>query len=193
MPALQRALGRDVAARPDDPRGSTAAAARELVPVLRPDRVEAAIFEPDAMDIDVHTLHQGYLRLFRRRGGRVETDARGDGRCRGRAARGLPRRRAANSLRRSWSTPPGPGPMRSRGSPGCRRSGCMPKRRTAMIVPAPPGFDIGRWPMAIDAEETGYFKPDAGKLAGLAGRRDAGAARATCSPKNSTSRSRSTG
>src|SRR5580704_1261684 len=28
--------------------------AREIVPALRPDRVEAAILEPEAMDIDVH-------------------------------------------------------------------------------------------------------------------------------------------
>jgi D-arginine dehydrogenase len=45
------------------------------VPVLRPDKVVAAIHEPGAMDIDVHGLHGAYLRLLRRRGGRIVTDA----------------------------------------------------------------------------------------------------------------------
>src|ERR1700743_187904 len=44
-----------------------AAGARAMVPVLRPDHVIGAVYEPDAMDIDVHELHQGYLRLLRQR------------------------------------------------------------------------------------------------------------------------------
>src|SRR5437660_1451198 len=59
------------------------AEARRLVPVLRPDKVIAAIYEPGEMDIDVHGLHGAYLRLLRRRGGRLVTDA---------AALGLARR-----------------------------------------------------------------------------------------------------
>jgi D-arginine dehydrogenase len=35
-----------------------------MVPVLRPEQVLGAVLEPDAMDIDVHELHQGYLRLL---------------------------------------------------------------------------------------------------------------------------------
>src|SRR5207253_8209792 len=42
--------------------------------------------------------------------------------------------------------------------------GIVPKRRTALIVAAPPGIDIARWPLTVDAAETGYFKPEAGKL-----------------------------
>src|SRR3954453_1643391 len=49
--------------------------AREIVPVLRPERAVAAIHEPNATDIDVHALHGAYLRLVRRRGGDVVTDA----------------------------------------------------------------------------------------------------------------------
>lgn len=40
----------------------------------------------------------------------------------------------------------------------------MPKRRTALIVAAPPEVAIERWPIVIDAAETGYFKPEAGNL-----------------------------
>src|SRR5439155_10462550 len=53
-----------------------ATATRALVPVLRPDKVVAAIHEPGAMDIDVHGLHGAYLRLLHRRGGHLVTGAR---------------------------------------------------------------------------------------------------------------------
>src|SRR6266404_2584011 len=46
-----------------------------LVPVLRPDMVVAALYEPGEMDIDVHALHSVYLRRLLRRGGRVVIDA----------------------------------------------------------------------------------------------------------------------
>lgn len=138
-------------------------AARELVPALRPDRVAAAIHEPEAMDIDVHNLHQGYLRLFRGRGGRIETDAE------------------VTALSRAggvWTVATRAGEFAApvvvdaagawadvvAGMAGLPPVGLQPKRRTAMIVPAPPEFDTQRWPMVIDADETGYFKPDAGKL-----------------------------
>ncbi|HEY1798271.1 MAG TPA: FAD-binding oxidoreductase [Stellaceae bacterium] len=137
--------------------------AREIVPALRPDRVEAAIFEPEAMDIDVHNLHQGYLRLFRRRGGEIRTDAE------------------VTTLSRAggvWTVATRAGEFAAplvvnaagawadvvAGMAGLPPVGLQPKRRTAMIVPAPAGFDTNHWPMVIDADETGYFKPDAGKL-----------------------------
>src|SRR5580700_3272636 len=52
-----------------------AAEARKLVPVLRPDKLVAAIHEPEEMDIDVHGLHGAYLRRLRLGGGRIVTDA----------------------------------------------------------------------------------------------------------------------
>ena len=46
-----------------------------MVPALRPEKVSAAILEPDSFDMDVHAIHQGYLRGFRRAGGELVTDA----------------------------------------------------------------------------------------------------------------------
>lgn len=45
------------------------------MPVLRRDYLAGAIFEPGCLDIDVHGLHQGYLKGLRARGGRIVTDA----------------------------------------------------------------------------------------------------------------------
>jgi len=41
------------------------------VPVLRGELLCGALYVPDAMDIDVHALHQGYLRGFRANGGQL--------------------------------------------------------------------------------------------------------------------------
>jgi D-arginine dehydrogenase len=137
--------------------------ARKLVPVLRPDKVVAAFHEPGEMDIDVHGLHGAYLRLLRRHGGRIVTDA---------PAVGLARHGGVWNA----STPAGefaaPVVVNAAGAwadeiavlAGLPPIGIMPKRRTALIVAAPPGIDSAGWPITIDAGETGYFKPEAGKL-----------------------------
>ncbi len=46
-----------------------------LTPVLRKELVAGAVQDPDAMDMDVHAIHQGYLRGLKRAGGRVIGDA----------------------------------------------------------------------------------------------------------------------
>lgn len=47
----------------------------EQAPCLRPEAVAAGMSEPGAADIDVHALHQGYLRGLRQRGGEIRTHA----------------------------------------------------------------------------------------------------------------------
>jgi D-arginine dehydrogenase len=136
---------------------------RTLVPVLRPEKVIGALHEPRAMDIDVHGLHGAYLRLLRQRGGSLVTDA---------PVRNLTH---AGGV---WTavTPAGEFAaavvVNAGGAwadavaalAGLPPIGIVPKRRTALIVASPPDIDIGGWPITIDAAETGYFKPEAGKL-----------------------------
>jgi len=136
---------------------------RALVPVLRPDKVVGAIYAPEEMDIDVHALHGAYLRRLRQRGGRIVTDA---------PVTALTRRGG------SWTvtTPAGdfaaPVVVNAAGAwadevaglAGLPPVGLVPKRRTALIVAAPPAIATERWPITVDAAETGYFKPEAGKL-----------------------------
>jgi D-arginine dehydrogenase len=140
-----------------------AAEARKLVPVLRPDKVVAAIHEPGEMDIDVHGLHGAYLRRLRLGGGRILADA---------LVLGLTRSDGG------WvaATPAGefaaPVVVNAAGAwvdeiaalAGLPPVGIVPKRRTALIIAAPAGIDIAGWPITIDAAETGYFKPEVGKL-----------------------------
>ncbi|HWD56669.1 MAG TPA: FAD-binding oxidoreductase [Stellaceae bacterium] len=140
-----------------------AAAARALVPVLRPDCVIGAVLEPDAMDIDVHGLHQGYLRLMRRRGGRLVTDAE---------VRALARRDGAWHVATAAGEFAAPVVVNAAGAwadvlaglAGLLPIGLVPKRRTALTVTPPAGLDTAAWPMTLDVSESFYFKPDAGRL-----------------------------
>nr|WP_291998074.1 hypothetical protein [Candidatus Accumulibacter sp. ACC012] len=51
-----------------------------MLSVLRPEEVIGSIFDPTRRDIDVHALHQGYLRGLSRNGGLVVCGRRGQ-RC----------------------------------------------------------------------------------------------------------------
>ena len=51
------------------------AEALSRVPILKADYVAGAFIEPHSMEIDVHGLHQGYLKGARGRGARVVVDA----------------------------------------------------------------------------------------------------------------------
>src|SRR6266851_1599333 len=46
-----------------------------LCPVLRRGRFARAMVEPTAMDMDVHAIHQGFLRGLRAKGGKIVTGA----------------------------------------------------------------------------------------------------------------------
>ncbi|HEX7731809.1 MAG TPA: FAD-dependent oxidoreductase, partial [Rhodanobacter sp.] len=62
-----------------------AAEVQAMVPVLKPEAAQIGMLEPDAADIDVNELHQGFLRGLRQRGGvlRVDVAIRAIGRSQG--------------------------------------------------------------------------------------------------------------
>ncbi|MDZ4870261.1 MAG: FAD-binding oxidoreductase, partial [Alphaproteobacteria bacterium] len=47
---------------------------------------------------------------------------------------------------------------------GLKALGIEPRRRTVVLLDPPAGVDIRDWPLTIDADETFYFKPDAGRI-----------------------------
>ena len=135
--------------------------ALELVPVLRPHAAAAAIYEPRAMDIDVHGLHGSYLRRLRRDGGEVVFNAPVEALARGKTW-------SVKTPRGSFAAPilvnaAGAWADEVARLAGLPPIGLVPMRRTALLV-APPGMDARTWPMAINVAETFYFKPDAGKI-----------------------------
>ncbi|WP_430391694.1 NAD(P)/FAD-dependent oxidoreductase [Dyella sp. 20L07] len=154
------------AALPDIAAGTravTAAEALAMSPCLRPDYVAEGLYEPEARDIDVHALHQGYLRLLREHGGRVL--------CRA----------DVTALQRDgnhWCITSDVGDYRAAivvnaagawadniaALAGAMPVGIEPLRRTAFMVDAPAGSASEHWPLTIDIDEQFYLKPDAGRL-----------------------------
>ncbi|HWK47919.1 MAG TPA: FAD-dependent oxidoreductase [Stellaceae bacterium] len=141
----------------------TAEEAYAKVPVLRPGYVAGAVFEPTAMDIDVHSLHQGYLRGLRARGGRLVTDADVTGLApdgkgwRVETSAGAWRADVVVNASGAWADV-------IAALAGLAPVGLVPKRRTALLIDPPDAIAIDRWPATIDMDEQFYFKPDAGKL-----------------------------
>jgi D-arginine dehydrogenase len=136
-----------------------------MLPVLRPEKVAAGVIEPDAFDIDVHGLHQGYLRGMRRAGGTLVCDAR---------VRGLDHRQGLWHVRTASGDFTAPVVLNAAGAwadevarlAGLPGIGLQPKRRSAFVFAPPAGVDVAQWPATMTVEEDWYIKPDAGMLLG---------------------------
>jgi len=152
--------------RPLSPRGRllTPVETCELTPVLRPEKVLGGVHEPDAVDMDVHAIHQGYLRGVRRSGGRVVTDAevlalRHDTQWTVETSAGVFRAPVVVNAAGAWADAIGR-------LAGAQALGLQPRRRSAFIFAPPAGLDVSRWPLTCGVAEDWYFKPDAGMLLG---------------------------
>jgi len=142
-----------------------AAATLARVPVLRSELVAGGVLEPDAMDIDVDLLLQGYLRGLRRHGGVIESGVEvreadrdgadwvvSDGRRRWRAPVLID---AAGAWADELALLAGVAPI-----------GLQPMRRSAFVFAPPEGLDLRALPAFLAADESFYVKPDAGMLLG---------------------------
>ena len=69
-PALRQTLAAS-ASTPNPGRWLEPRQAQTIVPVLRPEYLVGAVFEPEALDLDVAALHQAFVRGFRRSGGEI--------------------------------------------------------------------------------------------------------------------------
>jgi D-arginine dehydrogenase len=169
--AAVQALHEAVQARSTGVRLLDGAGVRALVPVLLPESAEVGLLEPDAADIDVNELHQGYLRRLRTLGGHVHCEMAVDViererngwrvRAGDRVFRAPLLVNAAGAWADEVATLAGVAPI-----------GLQPKRRSAFLFAAPAGLDFARWPLVIDADESFYFKPDAGLLLGSSANAD---------------------
>lgn len=170
-------------ARPDQEEALAAAyaAARRIVPtverlgaeetlarapMLRPGYAAGSVWEPDAMDMDVHAIHAGYLRLLRRRGGAVRTGAE---------LISAERKGTSWAVRTRAGDFEAPVLVDAAGAwadevarlAGLGPLGIVPRRRTVVTFdpdPPIPAERIAAWPMVIDVEERFYFKPEAGRV-----------------------------
>ena len=139
--------------------------ARELVPVLRADSCDWALLDPNAWDLDVESLLQGFLRGARAHGASVHTSREAAAIARDGAAWRISgpgydlRADVVVNAAGAWAD-------EFAGQAGIAPLHLIPHRRTAFIFDPPENTVIARWPMVTDAEGQFYFKPDAGRLLG---------------------------
>lgn len=142
----------------------TAAETTAMCPALYPEGIAGGLHEPDAMDIDVNALHQGFLRMARAAGADVRTEAEvvaldaGPAGWTVRLADGA-RMTAAVVINAAGAWADEVAIMA-----GAPRIDLRPLKRTAFLIDAPEGLDSRHWPSMIEAHETFYFKPDSGRL-----------------------------
>ena len=141
------------------------AEALALVPVLRPEAVAMAVLDPLAADLDVHAVHQGFLRGARAGGARLVCGAE------------VLQMRREGGL---WHIDTAAGPHRARQVVNAAGAwvdelaarafvepiGIEPRRRSAFVFEPPAGVATHGWPCVADVDESFYFKPDAGLLLG---------------------------
>ncbi len=136
-----------------------------LNPALRKDAIHSAMFESNAMDMDVNGLHQGFLRGFKAKGGEVLNRAE------------------VSALKRKgnlWTVTTREGDFQGgtiiNGAGAwvdevakmadLSPLGFIPKRRTAFTFKGPEDLDLSKSPMVVNVNEDYYFKPDAGVVIG---------------------------
>ncbi len=140
----------------------TRSEALALCPVLRDEWTAHAFLEPDAMDMDVHAIHQGFLRGLKAMGGSIVTDAAaqaitaGDDGWQVETRAGRYRAPILVNAAGAWADEVAT-------LAGLPILGLTPKRRTAVIVEVDP-IPSPAWPMVVDIAETFYFKPESGRL-----------------------------
>ena len=134
-----------------------------LCPALKADYVDGAMYEEDARDMDVHAIHQGFLRGFRAAGGKLVCDAEVSKLARDGAGWRIETRAGVFTAdvvvnaAGAWADV-------LAAMAGAKPIGLVPKRRTAFTIDPPAGADFRKWPAVIDIDEQFYFKPDAGQL-----------------------------
>jgi len=133
-----------------------------MVPILRPEKVRRAAIE-DASDIDVNALHQGWIRLMRKRGGTLLCDARvsslkhENGRWLIESPAGTVSAAIVVNAAGAWAD-------KVAAMAGLTPIGLTPCRRSMAVLPAPEGYDVTGWPLFGPARELWYCKAEAGTL-----------------------------
>lgn len=136
----------------------------DMVPVLRPGMFALGMLERDAMDMDVHALHQGFLRGFRKHGGDILQNAEVAQLKRNADGWQVTTRNGDEISARVIVNAAGAWADEVAKLAGVSEIGLVPKRRTAMMIDLPDGVDCDKWPLVVGVEEDFYFKPDAGRL-----------------------------
>jgi len=131
------------------------------VPVLRADMVGGAVWEPEALDLDVAAIHQGFVRGMRAAGAALFTRSRvsalryRDGRWLIKADDRELQADVIVNAAGAWCD-------RLGAMAGAMTIGLRPMRRTAFMVPGDGAWS--GWPLVSNADNEFYFRPDGSQL-----------------------------
>jgi D-arginine dehydrogenase len=154
---------RDDAFVRDATRTVDASEARELMPLFAPGHVAGGVLDPASADIDVHAMHQGFIRMARANGAHLHLDAAvsamsyAAGRWRVVTRQGEFTAPVVVNAAGAW------GDEVARMA-GVVPVGLSPLRRTALLIDVPGDVPSKHWPACIAVDESFYFRPDAGLL-----------------------------
>ncbi len=134
---------------------------RAAIPLLREPYLGGAIYERDVFDIDVHGLHEAYLKGLKHRGGACATSA---------PVRAMTRTGGLWRIEAGSDSFTAPLVVNAGGAwadqlatlAGVPPAGIRPLRRTAILLETP--VETENWPLAMEIGSGFYFKPDAGLL-----------------------------
>jgi len=144
-----------------------------LVPVLRPEAVASASIESRAFDIDVHALHQGFLRGAAKNAASIYLRHKVNRLSYSPASR--PANRWEIAFEDAALAPIHASVLVNAAGAwgdqlatiaGIDALGLVPKRRSVLCFAQPAIAGVAQWPMVIGVEEDFYFKPDAGQMLG---------------------------
>lgn len=144
----------------------TPAEARRLCGALRPGAFRRAMLKPGAQDVDVHAVHQYFLKTLRSRGGAIRVGTRVTGLRRSGGVW------TATTADGGYSAPVVVNAAGAWADELARSAGALPVglvayRRTVAVIPSPAGFadhEVRDWPMIGDLAGTFYAKPESGGL-----------------------------
>lgn len=134
-----------------------------LIPCFNPAYLNSAMYVPAAADIDVNALYRGFLTLAQRTGAKLICDAPvtglsfEKGKWKTQTPRGTFYAPTIINAAGAWAD-------ETAALAGLTPLGVQPLRRTCITFNPPPGVKAEPWPMAMDADEGFYFKPEAGRI-----------------------------
>ena len=156
-----------------------AAQTLQRVPLLHSEGLLGALFEAEAMDIDVHALLQGELSRARAQGAKLwlnasvqQAEYRGAN-AHGQAGWWLQLADGRQVLAPVLVNAAGAWADGLAQACGVAPLGLQPMRRSAFTFSAPEGTHHRDWPTVCGVGGSWYFKPDAGQLLGSPGNADA--------------------
>jgi len=132
-----------------------------LVPKMRPERVAGGLYEPNALDIDVASLHQAFVRIARRAGAEMRVSAPVTGLARKGQRWQISTPGAVIECKAVVNASGAWGDVVA-GLAGIEPVGLRPMRRTAFMVPGDDTY--ATWPFVVDVDQLFYFRPDGAQI-----------------------------